>query len=120
MDMGGPSSESAEEGPLALGRYNPGGGANAMPYPRVPNEDIHRRGQALYDERIRALVETEENIGKELVIDVETGDYEIDESGLAASQRLHAKRPGAALFGLRIGYNAVYGLGGSVRRTTPA
>jgi hypothetical protein len=91
-----------------------------MAHPQLPDDEIHRRGQALYDERIRAIVETPENIGKQIVIDVETGDYAIDDNGLAASQRLLSKRPGAPLFGLRIGYNAVYALGGTLRRTAPA
>jgi len=91
-------------------------GAN-MPHARLTDEEIDRRGQELYERQIRPLVETPENIGKQIVIDVETGDYEIDEDGLAASRRLLAKHPGAALYGLRIGYNAVYTLGGVLRPT---
>jgi len=88
-----------------------------MPHPRLSSEQIHRRGQALYDERLRAIVEKPENVGKEIVIDVETGEYAIDANGLAASRRLLEKHPGAALFGIRIGYNAVYSLGGTLSRT---
>jgi hypothetical protein len=88
-----------------------------MPHARLTDEEIDRRGQELYERQIRPLVETPENIGKQIVIDVETGDYEIDEDGLAASRRLLAKHPGAALYGLRIGYNAVYTLGGVLRPT---
>jgi hypothetical protein len=84
---------------------------------RLPDEEIDRRGQELYEQRIRALVDTPENLGKEVVIDVETGDYEIDPSGLAASRRLQARRPGASLYGARIGYNAVYTLGGVLKPT---
>jgi hypothetical protein len=54
------------------------------------------------------------------VIDVETGHYEIDDDGLAASRRLLAKRPGAPLYGLRIDYNAVYALGGVLKPTGSA
>jgi hypothetical protein len=57
------------------------------------------------------------SIGKQIVIDVETGDYEIDSDGLAASRRLLAKHPDAALFGARIGYDAVYALGGALMPT---
>ncbi len=81
----------------------------------LTNEEIDRRGQALYEQHIRPLVETPENSGLQIVIDVETGEYEIDEDGLEASRRLLRKRPGAALYGLRIGYNAVYTLGGVLR-----
>jgi len=86
-----------------------------MPHPRIPDEEIDRRGQELYDECIHSLVATPENVGKQIVIDVETGDYEVDEDGLTASRRLLARHPGAALYGLRIGYNAVYTLGGVLR-----
>jgi hypothetical protein len=84
---------------------------------QIANEEIDRIGQQLYDQRIRSLVETPSNVGKQIVIDVETGDYEIDDSGLDASRRLQAKHPGASLYGLRIGYNAVYTLGGVLRTT---
>jgi hypothetical protein len=87
---------------------------------RIPEEEIDRRGEELYETRLRSLVETPENIGREIVIDVETGDYEIDADGMAASRRLLSRRPGAALYGARIGYNAVYTLGGVLERTEPA
>jgi hypothetical protein len=89
-----------------------------MPHARLTNEEIDRRGQELYDRQIRAQVETPENTGKQIVIDVETGEYEIDDDGLKASRRLMAKHPDAALYGLRIGYNAVYTIGGVLTPTT--
>ena len=88
-----------------------------MPHPRISDDEIDQRGQRLYEERIRSLVEKPENIGKQIVIDVVTGDFEVDEDGLTASRRLLARHPGAALYGLRIGYNAVYSLGGVLRPT---
>jgi hypothetical protein len=63
-------------------------------------------------------VETPEKIGKHLVMDVECGDYEIDSDGIAASHRLQARRPGAPRYGVRIGYNAVYAIGGNLWQTT--
>ena len=56
-----------------------------MPHPRLSDAEIDRRGQEAYERYIRGKVETAENIGKQIVIDVETGDYEIDSDGLAAS-----------------------------------
>ncbi|MBX3057088.1 MAG: hypothetical protein KF770_11510 [Anaerolineae bacterium] len=84
----------------------------------LTNEEIDRRGQELYEQQIRPLVEIPENIGLQIVIDIETGEYEIDENGLEASRRLLSKHPEAALYGLRIGYNAVYTLGGVLKETT--
>ena len=91
-----------------------------MTHPRMSSEEIHRRGQALYDERLRAIVETPENIGRLIAIDVETGDYHVADDGISATEPLLARRPGAVLYGVRIGYNAVYALGGTLRRTSPA
>ena len=67
-------------------------------------EEIGRRGKALYEQTIRQKVETPANIGRMVIIDIETGDYEVDDLGLEASHHLHAKRPDAPLYGIRIGY----------------
>jgi hypothetical protein len=88
-----------------------------MPHPRFSSEEIGRRGEELYERDLRAQVETEENIGKIISIDIETGDYEIADDSLVTAKRLLAKHPGAAIYGMRIGYNAVYAVGGSIYRT---
>jgi hypothetical protein len=82
----------------------------------LTSEDVARLGKDLYQQSIRAQVETPENIGKMVIIDVETGDYEIDELGLESSRRLRAKHPDAALYGIRIGYNVAESLGGVMER----
>ena len=81
-----------------------------MPHPRYPSEEIVQRGQVLYDQRIRAEVATG-NTGKFLVLDIETGEYEIDVDELAALKRAKAKRSDAPLYVLRIGYPTAYRLG---------
>jgi hypothetical protein len=88
-----------------------------MPHPRYASDEISKMGRELYEKQIRPLVETQGNIGKIVSIDVETGDYEIDDDLLQAANRLPARRPGAALWGERIGYNAVYAVGGTLERT---
>jgi hypothetical protein len=88
-----------------------------MGHPRYSGEEIGRRGQEIYDQKLRPHVETEENIGKIISIDIETGDYEIDDDLIKAGDRLLARHPGAALYGARIGYDAVYAIGGSPKRT---
>ena len=88
-----------------------------MPHPRFSSEEIGRLGKELYERNIRVQVETEANIGKLLSVDVETGDYEIgDDRSLDAPRRLHQKHPGAAVYTLRIGYDAVDVLGGILER----
>jgi hypothetical protein len=70
-------------------------------------KDIADRAQTLYNERIRSHVDKEENHGKYLVIDVGTGEYEIDADHLAASNRVASKRPDAVLYAMRIGYTSL-------------
>lgn len=78
----------------------------------LSKEEIAQHGEAIYAERLRGIVETPENLGKILVLDVETGDYEIDASGLAANNRLLSRHPDGFLYGLRIGFDVVEGIGG--------
>ena len=81
-----------------------------MSLPRYTSEEIARRGQALYEERLRAEVDASHR-GKFLVLDIETGEYELDVDELAALQRARRKKPDAALYILRIGYPAAYRIG---------
>jgi hypothetical protein len=81
-----------------------------MPHLRYSAEEVARRAKQIYEERIRAQVETG-NKGKVLVIDIETGEYELDQDHLVAAKRALARHPGAALFALRIGYPAMGRIG---------
>ena len=49
--------------------------------------------------------------GKIFVVDIETGDYEIADKDLVATDRLLAKNPDAVTYGLRIGFGPIYKLG---------
>lgn len=87
-----------------------------MPHPRLSSEEISRRGKELYEQRLRALVETHENVGKLISIDIETGDYKIgDDKSLDAPHRLLARHSDAALYTIHIGYNVVDSFGGMIR-----
>ncbi len=68
------------------------------------------RGQAIYQERIRPLVESE-HVGKFVVINVETGEYEMDAQDVVASMRARARFPDAPLFTVRVGQRAAHRLG---------
>jgi hypothetical protein len=80
-----------------------------MPYSDYTNEEIAERGEAIYTRDIECTM-TPADKGKMVVIDIETGEYEIDESDLAATKRILAKRPDAVTYGLRVGYPAAYHL----------
>jgi len=77
-------------------------------------EDIVRRGKALYDSKIRPLVE-EKHRGKFLVLDIDTGDYEIDADEVAAFDRMIAKKPDAMRYLLQIGYQTAHSMGGRLK-----
>ena len=55
--------------------------------------DIESRGKAIYEEKIRHNVD-DTHRGKFAVIDVDSGDYEIDSDLVAALDRLDGRRPG--------------------------
>ena len=84
-----------------------------MPHPRFTGDKIVERGQALYDQKIREKVEPQQN-GKFLVLDIETGDYEIDVNSYAAYERAAATRPDAPFYLLRVGFPAAVTLGAKV------
>jgi hypothetical protein len=50
-------------------------------------------------------------IGKIVVIDIETGEYEISDNFLDLAHRALAKHPGAALHAVRVGYKGVGRIG---------
>ncbi|MEH1803408.1 MAG: hypothetical protein V7L13_30440 [Nostoc sp.] len=87
-----------------------------MPHPKLNGEEITRRGKELYEKSIRPQVETAENIGKIISINVETGEYEIGDDLVVTSRRLQSKQADAAIWAERIGFNAVYAVGGTLIR----
>ncbi|MCC6359116.1 MAG: hypothetical protein IT450_10245 [Phycisphaerales bacterium] len=77
---------------------------------RFSNEEIASRGQSLYDREIRAIVEPQHD-DRFLVLDIETGEYEIADVAVEAIRGMKARRADAALYILRIGRPAAYRLG---------
>lgn len=81
----------------------------------LSHEEAGQIAERLYKESIRQQVEKEENIGKMVLIDVESGDYEVDENGLEACKRLNERHQNITrLHGIRIGYNVAVSFGGDL------
>ena len=78
-----------------------------MPFEDYRPGEITALGEAIYREKIKSLVEQTEK-GIFVVIDVESGDYEIDPEDPIATRRLLDRRPSAVIYGLRVGYRAAY------------
>ena len=82
----------------------------------LSREEVAQRAKHLYANVIRQQVEVDENIGKMVIIDIETGDYEVDKTGLQASRNLSKTHPNARLFGIRIGYQVAVSFNGAMER----
>lgn len=67
-------------------------------------DEVVERGQALYDRSIRAEVETPENKGKLLMVDILTGDWAIGTDRIEMGRRARLKNPDAVLYGVFVGY----------------
>lgn len=65
-------------------------------------EEVARRGQQIYDERIRQDVEADYP-GKFLAVDILTGNYEIADDLLTAGDRVRARNPSAVPYTVRVG-----------------
>lgn len=78
---------------------------------KYSREEVAARGEEIYLRELKSDVENQHK-GEYLVIDIETGDYEIDPDDALATKRLLTRHPDAVVYGVRIGYPAAYRLGG--------
>ena len=69
-------------------------------------DEIAARAREIYDREIRARVEPAET-GKYLVLDIESGAYEIDEDVIRAMKRAEEQHPDGGFHILRIGHRAM-------------
>lgn len=82
-----------------------------LPRLRYSKEEMAQRGNEIYESQIRPQVE-EGNHGKIVAIDIETGDFELAEDTMTASDHLIAKCPDAQIWVVRIGHKGVHRFGG--------
>lgn len=73
-------------------------------------EEIAARGRRLYERKLRAILEPQHD-GEFLILNVETGEYELDADDDAASKRAKDRFPNAPLLTLRVGRNSAYQIG---------
>jgi len=72
--------------------------------PKDP-EAFARRAEEHYARALRAKLEPQHK-GEYLVLDVESGDYEVDADEMVAIDRARAKHPDRLFYILRVGYRA--------------
>ncbi|HLG15576.1 MAG TPA: hypothetical protein VJH03_13910 [Blastocatellia bacterium] len=70
--------------------------------PRYSKEEFARLGDEFYERNVLPHV-TEADKGKFAVIDLETGNYEINRDEVVAHDRLSARNPGTNVWVVRIG-----------------
>ena len=82
--------------------------------PRYSKEEFARRGEDLYEREVLPHVRPEHD-GRFVLIDIESGDYEVDADEIAASDRLLQRRPEAQVWMRRVGssYARRFGCGGA-------
>ena len=66
---------------------------------------------------MRSQIETEENLGKIIIFDVDSEDFEMDSNGIEIAHRLRERRPEGRFYALRVGYKAVESFGGLRERS---
>lgn len=69
---------------------------------RYSKEEFARRGDEICERDIKPCV-TQADQGKFVVIDIETGDYEIDRDEIVAQDRLSLRHPDAQIWFTRVG-----------------
>lgn len=77
---------------------------------RYNKEEFARRGNDLYEKKIRVQVE-DGNENKVVAIDIDSGQFEVAEDALTASDRLLARCPEAQTWFVRIGHPALHRFG---------
>jgi hypothetical protein len=70
--------------------------------PRYSRDEVARRGDDLYEREVLPRLNKEDE-GKFVLIDVETGEYELDRDEVTASDRLLARRPDAQVWTRQVG-----------------
>lgn len=70
--------------------------------PRYSREEFALRGDEIYDREVLPHLGPEDE-GKLVLIDIETGDYEVDRDEVAASDRLLARHPDAQVWMRQVG-----------------
>lgn len=77
---------------------------------RYTKEEISRHGREIYESQVRSQVE-EDNHGKIVAINIETGVFEIAKDSLTASDQLLEQYPDAQIWLWRVGHRAVHRVG---------
>ena len=76
-----------------------------------PLDEIARLGDEIYERDIRSKIEAAQH-GKIVAIDVDSGDYAIADTALAAADALRERRSVLDVWAVRVGYSTLRTFGG--------
>jgi len=74
----------------------------STPQPRYDIEEVARRGDEIYERAVLPHLRPADE-GKLVLIDIETGDWEMDRDEIVASDRLLARIPDAQVWMRQVG-----------------
>lgn len=87
-----------------------------MPRSGRDTEEVGRRGEEVYERSVRAKVESVaqggSNDGRFVVLDVDSGDYEVADEAVVATARLRERKPDAVFYLARVGRRAAFRMRG--------
>lgn len=78
-------------------------------------DELIRRGEEIFEREIRPKVAGEDP-GKYLLIDIESGDYEVDADSIAAGDRLRERHPDPLVYLRKVGSRFAHRHGGGSRQ----
>ena len=85
---------------------------------RYHRTELASRGEETYEKVVRPKLPLAALRGQYVVIDVDSGEFEVDSDELAASDRLLSRLPDAQVWLKRVGYPHVRRFGPRLRRQT--
>ena len=86
--------------------------------PRYSPEEFARRGDEIYERDVAPRLVAEDH-GKIVAIDIETGDFEVDEDEIAAAHRLLDRHADAQIWFRQAGARYLHRIGPRPLRKTP-
>jgi hypothetical protein len=85
---------------------------------RLSKEEFARRGDQIYETRIRPEL-TAEDERKFVAVDMESGSFEVDVDELEACDKLNSRVPDAQVWLVRVGSRYLHRFGDRETRKTP-
>lgn len=94
---------------------------SAMSEPALSDEEFARRGNSIFEKRVRPTVDVDEEAHKFVAIDIETGAYAVDEDERQATEQLLKSQPDARgrIWYRRVGSESAHRLGRSLLQRHP-